>query len=47
MIKIKDNNVLESDKNYPTLANSRFAFTDMTDYEYDFPSFNEVGNLNF
>jgi hypothetical protein len=47
MIKIKDNNVLESDKNYPTLANSRFAFTDMTDYEYDFPGFNEVGNLNF
>ena len=42
MIKIKDNNVMESDKNFPSLTNSRFAFTDMTDYEYDFPSFNEV-----
>lgn len=47
MIKIKDNNVMESDKNFSTLANSRFAFTDMTDYEYDFPSFHEVDNLNF
>jgi hypothetical protein len=47
MIKIKDNNVLESDKNFATLANSRFAFTDMTDYEYDFPAFNEVENLDF
>ena len=31
MIKVKDNNVLDSNKNFPSLANSRFAFTDMTD----------------
>ena len=31
MIKVKDNNVLDSDKNFPSLANLRFAFTDMTD----------------
>lgn len=47
MIKVKDNNVLDSDKNFSSLANSRFAFTDMTDYEYDFPSFNEVREVEF
>ena len=47
MIKIKDNNVLESDKNFTTVANSRFAFTDMTDYGYDYPSFHEVENVEF
>lgn len=47
MIKINDDVVMESDKNFPTVYNSRFAFTDMTDYDYDYPSINEFENVEF
>lgn len=40
-IKAKDNIVFDSDRNFNTLANARFLQVDMTDYEEDFPSWNE------
>lgn len=45
IMKKKDGRVHESDANYRNLANSRFTLIDMTDYEYNFPSPNEVGNI--
>lgn len=42
IIKAKDNKVYESDRNFNTLANSRFLQVDMTDYEDTFPSWNET-----
>ena len=42
ILKAKDNIVMDSDKNFSTLANSRYLQVDMTDYEEDFPSWNET-----
>lgn len=47
LMKVKDTQVMESDKNAESVFNSRFTFTDMTDYEYDYPGFNEVEKVNF
>jgi hypothetical protein len=35
----------ESDTNWRNLVNARFTMVDMTDYEYHFPSVNEIGTL--
>ena len=43
LIKKKDQKVHASDINYNNIKNSRFTQVDMTDYEYDFPSVNEIG----
>ena len=44
-IKSKDNRMSDSDVNWRNLMNARFTMVDMTDYEYQFPSPNEVGTL--
>jgi hypothetical protein len=46
LIKKKDDRLHESDVNFRNLTNSRFTLIDMTDYEYNFPSANEVGDIN-
>jgi hypothetical protein len=43
VIKKKDSRVHGSDINWDNLKNARFTQIDMTDYEYDFPSLNEIG----
>lgn len=44
-IKSKDLRFNESDANWRNLMNARFTMVDMTDYEYQFPSANEVGTI--
>lgn len=44
LVAEKDSGVFESDKSIEYLKNARFTMLDMTDYEYDFPSANEVGH---
>ena len=44
-IKAKDNRMSDSDANWRNLVNARFTMVDMTDYEYQFPSVNEVGTI--
>ena len=44
-IKAKDLRFSESDNNWRNLMNARFTMVDMTDYEYQFPSANEVGTI--
>jgi hypothetical protein len=43
--KKEDNKIHETDHNWNTLINSRFTSIDMTEYEYNFPSMNEVGDI--
>ena len=43
LIKKKDSKVNASDGQFENLKNARFTQVDMTDYEYDFPSLNEIG----
>jgi len=42
---IKDGVAHASDEQWRNFTNGRFTGIDMTDYEYDFPSPNEVGNF--
>jgi hypothetical protein len=45
IIKAKEGLLFESDMNFKNLMNSRMTMIDMTEYEYNFPSANEVGNI--
>jgi hypothetical protein len=45
MIKAKEGYLSESDKQFANLQNARLTMIDMTEYEYNFPSTNEVGDI--
>lgn len=45
VIAAKDDRLFESDIQFKNLVNNRFTMIDMTDYEYTFPSPNEVGYI--
>jgi len=46
MIKAKEGCLYpESDMNFKNLQNARMTMIDMTEYEYNFPGPNEVGNI--
>lgn len=47
ILKSRETYIMESDKNWRVLANQRFQQLDMTDYEFDFPSVNEVPDLEY
>ena len=45
IIDAKDDRENVSDANYRNLMNARYTLIDMTDYEDNFPSPNEIGNI--
>lgn len=45
IIKSNDNIILDSDKEWKAFTNARYLQVDMTDYEDNFPSVNEVGPI--
>jgi len=47
LIKSNDNYLKSEDKMVRTLKNSRFTMLDMTDYETDFASFNDMQKVSF
>lgn len=47
ILKSRETYIMESDKNWRVLANQRFQQLDMTDYEFDFPSVNEVPDIEY
>ena len=47
MMKANDNILLDSDKEWKAFTNARYLQLDMTDYEENFPGYNEVGNIAF
>lgn len=45
ILKSREQKIHETDNQWHILTNSRFTSIDMTEYEYNFPSMNEVGDL--
>lgn len=47
LMKANDNTIHESDKEWHAFTNTRYLQVDMTDYEENFPGYNEAGPIDF